>query len=64
LCNFIFETASNYLIDIDAGIIVDVAATMAKRGNEIASTRTMMLAERRTSTKFWRSLARDPKFTT
>jgi transposase len=37
-----FAYSTNYLIDIDAGIIVDVEATPANRSNEVDSTRTMI----------------------
>ena len=37
-----FAYSTNYLIDTDAGIIVDVEATTAKRGDEVASTKTMV----------------------
>ena len=37
-----FAYATNYLIDTDAGIIVDVEATRAHRTEEVASTKTMV----------------------
>ena len=37
-----FAYSSNYLIDIDAGIIVDVEATAAHRTDEVNATRTMI----------------------
>ncbi len=37
-----FAYSTNYLVDIDAGIIVDVEATTANRKNEVASTKTMV----------------------
>lgn len=37
-----YAYSTNYLIDTDAGIIVDVEATPANRTFEVASTRTMM----------------------
>jgi transposase len=37
-----YAYSTNYLIDIEAGIIMDVEATPANRSFEVASTRTMM----------------------
>ncbi len=37
-----FAYSTNYLIDVDAGIIVDVEATPALRTDEVNSTRTMI----------------------
>jgi len=37
-----FAYSTNYLIDIDAGIIVDVEATPANRSDEVNSTKTMI----------------------
>jgi transposase len=37
-----FAYSTNYLIDIDAGIIVDVEATAAHRTDEVNATRTMI----------------------
>jgi len=37
-----FACSTNYLIDTDAGIIVDVEATTANRKDEVASTRVMV----------------------
>ena len=37
-----FAYSTNYLIDTDAGIIVDVEATRAHRTEEVASTKTMV----------------------
>lgn len=37
-----YAYSTNYLIDLDAGIIVDVEATPAHRTDEVDSTRTMM----------------------
>jgi hypothetical protein len=37
-----YADSTNYLIDLDAGIIVDVEATPAHRTEEVESTRTMI----------------------
>jgi hypothetical protein len=37
-----FAYSTHYLIDIDAGIIVDVEATPANRSDEVNSTKTMI----------------------
>jgi len=37
-----FAYSTNYLVDVDAGIIVDVEATPALRSDEVRSTRTMV----------------------
>jgi transposase len=37
-----YAYSTNYLIDLDAGIIVDVEATPAHRGMEVESTKTMI----------------------
>jgi hypothetical protein len=37
-----FAYSTNYLVDLDAGIIVDVEATPAQRTDEVNSTRTMI----------------------
>jgi hypothetical protein len=37
-----FAYSTNYLIDLQAGIIVDVEATPANRSHEVESTRTMI----------------------
>ena len=37
-----FAYSTNYLIDVEAGIIVDVEATPALRTDEVNSTRTMI----------------------
>ena len=37
-----YAYSTNYLIDLDAGIILDVEATPAHRTDEVASTRTMI----------------------
>jgi hypothetical protein len=37
-----YAYSTNYLIDLDAGIIVDVEATPAHRTHEVASTKTMI----------------------
>ncbi len=37
-----FAYSTNYLIDIDAGVIVDVEATAAQRTDEVNATRTMI----------------------
>ena len=37
-----FAYSTNYLIDVDAGIIVDVEATKANRTDEVESTKTMV----------------------
>lgn len=37
-----FAYSTNYLVDVDAGIIVDVEATPALRSDEVHSTRTMV----------------------
>ena len=41
-CPAFFGYSTNYLIDIDAGVIVDVEATPAYRSDEINSTKTMV----------------------
>ena len=37
-----FAYSTNYLIDIDAGVIVDVEATAANRRDEVNATKTMI----------------------
>ncbi len=37
-----FAYSTNYLIDLQAGIIVDVEATPANQSQEVESTRTMI----------------------
>lgn len=44
-----FAYSTNYLIDVDAGIIVDVEATPAYRPDEVNSTKTTVALERLTA---------------
>jgi hypothetical protein len=37
-----YAYSTNYLIDLDAGIILDVEATPAHRTHEVQSTKTMI----------------------
>jgi transposase len=41
-CPAFFAYSTNYLVDVDAGIIVDVEATSAHRSEEVESTKTML----------------------
>ena len=41
-CPAFFAYSTNYLVDVNAGVIVDVEATSANRTDEVGSTKTML----------------------